>query len=159
MKRTTSVALSIIILALMWLPVAAAQPRSETILGTHIVQEGETLYCIGRAYGVDPWVIAAHNVVFDANLIHPGDPLQIPDAPASLPEGPVCERQFEPSSEEEPAPDCECVALHTVVTGDTLTQLAAKYELTVEEIAQCNSISDPNYIRIADVLCIPAPAP
>ena len=162
MKRTISLALSLLLL-LMWLPVAAVQPRSEIVLGTHIVKSGETLYCIGRAYGVDPWTIAAHNAVLDANVIQPGDVLQILDVPASLPEGPICQRQFElPSSG---ASDmtaggvCVCVVEHTVVTGETLAKIAVKYNVGMETIARCNGIHDLNYIRIAEKLCIPAPSP
>ncbi len=162
MKRTVSIMLSLLLL-LMWLPVAAAQPRSELVLGTHIVKSGETLYCIGRAYGVDPWTIAAHNAVLDANVIQPGDVLQILDAPATLPEGPICQRQFElPSSGAEElvgSSECACAMEHTIVTGETLAEITVKYNVDVETIARCNGLHDLNYIRIAEKLCIPAPAP
>ncbi|MEA3309812.1 MAG: LysM domain-containing protein, partial [Chloroflexota bacterium] len=124
MKRTVGIALSLLLLLLLiWLPVVAAQPRSGPVVGTHIVKLGETLYCIGRAYGVDPWAIAAHNAVLDANVIQPGDVLQIPDVPATLPDGPICQRQFEPPSSaaaDLPASaECVCAMEHTIVTGET----------------------------------------
>lgn len=164
MKHTVSLALSLLLLLLlMWLPATAAQPYSGPVLGTHIVKLGETLYCIGRAYGVDPWAIAAHNVIANANIIQPGDVLQIPDVPATLPAGPVCQPQFAlPGSGVGgmvASGECVCAVEHTVVTGETLAEIAVKYQVGMETIARCNGLRDLNYIRIADKLCIPAPAP
>ncbi len=64
------------------------------ILGQHTVKVGESLYCIGRAYGVDPAAIATQNDVANPSIIHPGDVLSIPDVSKTLPPGPVCTPQF-----------------------------------------------------------------
>jgi LysM repeat protein len=44
----------------------------------HTVQAGETIYSIGRLYGVDPQAIINANNMVNPNLIQPGDTLVIP---------------------------------------------------------------------------------
>lgn len=65
------------------------------ILGHHTVRPRETLFCIGRAYGVDPWAIATQNNLIQSHVIYSGMVLAIPDAMATLPFGPVCAPQFD----------------------------------------------------------------
>jgi len=126
------------------------------VLGEHTVKVGESLYCIGRAYGVDPWAIATQNVIANPSLIHPGVDLEIPDVPATLPPGPVCVRQFgEPSPSPISCGGCTCRTWHSVVWGNTLTQIALTYGVDRWSIAQCNCIYNLNYIRAGDTLCIP----
>lgn len=128
----------------------------ENVLGKHTVLPGETLYCIGRAYRVDPWAIATQNRIVNINLIYPGAILEIPNAPAALPAGPTCARQF--ASGGSPTPTCgacTCQQEHIIATGDTLTQIGARYGVDVSAVVQCNCLADPNYIRIGDSLCIP----
>jgi len=63
----------------------------------HVVRLGEWLYCIGRAYSVDPMAIAqANGVSWWPYIIFPGQQLTIPnvtwvDMPSS---GPICQAQF-----------------------------------------------------------------
>jgi LysM repeat protein len=45
---------------------------------THTVQSGETIYSIGRLYGVDPQAIIDANNLVNPSLIRPGDTLVIP---------------------------------------------------------------------------------
>src|SRR3990172_8594461 len=66
------------------------------ILGQHVVQKGETLYCIGRGYGVVPSAIAEANGLSAFALLSIGQVLKIPAVQWSpVPPGPVCARQFE----------------------------------------------------------------
>ena len=127
------------------------------ILGQHTVKYGETLYCIGRAYGVDPWAIATQNVVANPNLIHPGTILEIPDVPATLAPGPVCVNQFGTPSPTPPTScgGCTCRTWHAVVWGNTLTQIALTYGVDRWSIAECNCIYNLNIIRVGETLCIP----
>ena len=125
------------------------------VLGHHTVRPGETLYCIGRAYGVDPWAIATQNVIVHANVIHPGTVLAIPDVPAPLPSGPVCARQFGIPSSPSSCGGCACRTWHTVGWGQTLTQISMTYSVDRWSIAKCNCIYNLNYIRAGESLCIP----
>ncbi len=129
------------------------------ILGEHTVKPGETLFCIGRAYGgIDPWAIATQNAISRPNLIRPGMDLSIPDVPKTLPAGPVCTPQFgDPPPE--PAPPtcggCTCAWTHVVTWGQTLSWISIHYGVDMHAIAQCNCIYNLNYIRAGQTLCVP----
>ncbi|MGC9347277.1 MAG: LysM peptidoglycan-binding domain-containing protein [Anaerolineae bacterium] len=143
------------------------------ILGQHTVRMGETLYCIGRAYGVDPWAIALQNNLAQPSRIYSGMVLAIPDVPAELPLGPVCAPQFgalaaapmpsQPATSE-PAPataapatcgGCACRWYYVIAAGDTLTRISLRYGRDLWTIARCNCIQNVNFIRAGDCLCIP----
>jgi len=120
------------------------------ILGHHIVQPRETLYCIGRAYGVDPYAIARRNNILNPNIIHPGHRLAIPNVPRSLVPGRVCPRQFDGGM---PLPTCRLY--HTVAHGENLYRIALRYGVSMWAIAETNHILNLNYVRAGEVLCIP----
>ena len=44
----------------------------------HVVRYGETLFSIGRRYGVNPWAIARANGLWNPNYIRAGQTLYIP---------------------------------------------------------------------------------
>lgn len=132
-------------------PTPTSTPSSSTeILGYHTVQSGETLYCIGRAYGVNPFTIASQNNILNPNRIYAGTVLAIPNAPYTLPAGRVCPRQFNGST---PAPTCS--QYHTVVAGENLYRISLRYEVSMWAIAEANNITNLNFILIGQVLCIP----
>ncbi len=67
----------------------------------HVVRLGEWLYCIGRAYQVDPMAIArANGVNWWPYIIFPGQHLTIPSVPwvDMPPTGPTCKPQFTAST-------------------------------------------------------------
>lgn len=144
----------------------AAQPAAMPapvypVLGNHTVQYNEWLYCIGRAYEVSPWAIAAHNGIRWPYAIYPGQVLAIPNARwYNIPAGPTCTKQFEPPPVPTvtPAPTQTppaCRAYYTVRWGDTLYAIAWRHQTTVWAIAQANHIWNVNLIYPGQVLCIP----
>lgn len=105
---------------------------------TYVVQAGDTIFSIARAYGVSPQAIVQANALTDPDRIALGQELSIPAAEATptqtaLPEG----------------------RTYTVQTGDTLQSIADRFATTVAAIMQANDLSDPNYIRVGQVLSIP----
>jgi LysM repeat protein len=136
-------------------PVPTAVPVPTTIPGTiicyHTVKPGETLFCIGRGYGVDPYAIAIANSIVNPNLIYPGQVLAIPDAPRFLPPGPVCARQCGGPT---PVPS-SCRWYHTVVWGENLYRISLRYGVSMWAIAEANYIFNLHYIQAGQVLCIP----
>lgn len=160
----------IITLALLALSVAATAPQAASaspllgidLLGYHTVRAGETLYCIGRAYGVQPWTIAAQNGIGQASALRIGQMLAIPVAPwINMPAGPTCARQFGPGTPPPPPPPV-CRTLYTVAYGDSLLNIARRFGVNVYALAARNNIQNLNRIFVGQVLCIPAsgePAP
>src|SRR5207249_7055413 len=65
------------VLAAIGLFVLGASERVEAG-GTHIVQQGETLYRIALRYGITVGALAAYNGLSDPTRIHPGQVLRIP---------------------------------------------------------------------------------
>ncbi|MCX7681759.1 MAG: LysM peptidoglycan-binding domain-containing protein [Anaerolineae bacterium] len=131
--------------------VSASPPAGCTdILGYHVVQRGETLYAIGRAYKVRPDAIARCNGITNLSRIHAGTRLAIPNVPWSpVPPGPTARPQFGPGTP--PA----CRYYHTVQAGENLYRISLRYGVSMWTIAQANRLLNLNYIRVGQVLCIP----
>jgi LysM repeat protein len=128
---------------------AASLPvGSLPILGQHVVGEGESLYCIARAYGVSPWELAEVNGVGYPYKFNLGQTVAVPNAPAKLPPGRECARQFEP-----PQPGCR--AVHVLRTGETLNSVARDYGVDLPSLAAKNDIYDLNAVTAGQRLCIP----
>lgn len=134
-------------------PTATPQPTPlpicDDVLGQHVVRPGETLYSIGRAYAVQPYVIATCNGILNPSLIRPNVTLDIPNAPwVPVPPGPIAWRQFG-------AVGPTCRFYHTVVWGENLFRISLRYRVSMWAIAEANGIQNLHYIRAGEVLCIP----
>lgn len=138
-------------------PTTTTPPSSScTIQGYHVVQAGETLYSIGRAYATNPNAIASCNGIVNPSLLYVGTRLAIPVAPWSpIPPGPVAVPQFTPGGTPAPSPSTGCRYYHTVQWGDTLTTIALRYGSDIWSIGRANSIYNLNLIYAGQVLCIP----
>jgi LysM repeat protein len=76
-------------------PFAFTATPTVTILGTHTVRLGETVFCIARGYGVDPAAIAAANNLGSNLQLTAGQALRIPAVQwRNISNGPVCPPQF-----------------------------------------------------------------
>jgi LysM repeat protein len=51
-----------------------------------------------------------------------------------------------------------CSKKYTVVAGDTLSSIAAKYNTTVQVLAQLNDLKDPYVLSVGQAICLPAGA-
>jgi LysM repeat protein len=69
-------------LALIVLFLAVTRPVYADI--PYTVQAGETIFSIGRRFGINPWAIVAANHLSNANLIYPGQVLVIPGVTGDL---------------------------------------------------------------------------
>ena len=151
MRRVLFILATVLILAASTASAVHARPSEWSTIGHHTVRSGETLFCIGRAYGVDPWEIARYNGIVHPYMIHPGLRLAIPNAYAWLPAGPTCARQWGPW----PDYPCTCASYHTVAYGQNLYRISLTYNRSMWRIAECNNLYNLNYIRAGDRLCIP----
>ena len=142
------VLLSLLVLALAAMPLMQAQPALAQEGGTtHVVQAGENLFRIGLRYGLTVTQLAAANGISNTNRIYVGRVLTIP-APGTasqataVPATPVA------------TTDPGTVTTYTVVAGDNLSRIAARYGTTVAALAQANNIVNPNLIYVGQVLTI-----
>jgi LysM repeat protein len=140
-------------------PTPSATPGSGTP-GIHIVKQGETLYCIGRAYKVNPWAIASVNRIYPPYWVYPGQVLTIPNSPwANIPAGPTCPAQFQgtppPVTVTPPPPPPTCRAIHVVQPGETLWSISRIYGTNPWAIGAANNIYNLNLIYPGQRLCIP----
>jgi LysM repeat protein len=119
-------------------PVSAAPPACGTPTW-HTVARGETLFSIGRLYGVSPWAIASANGLANPNRIYAGQCLWIPA-------GGSCYPQPQPGG---------CGSYYIVQHGDTLFRIAHRYGVSAWSIARANGLYNMNVIRAGQRLYIP----
>ncbi len=120
-------------------PAVAAPPWGPMQSTVHIVQPGETLYSIARAYGVDVYELARVNYLVNPNLIYAGQRLIIPGGYGYAPP------PYTPAG----------ANIYVVQPGDTTYSIAVRYGTSVWAIAQANNLSNPNWIYPGQHLMIP----
>jgi LysM repeat protein len=106
---------------------------------THVVAPGENLYRISLRYNVTMQAIANANNIRNLNLIFAGQRLTIPAGGGNPP----------------PTQPPPTQSTYTVVRGDTLARIAARFGTTVQALAQANGITNINLIYVGQVLRIP----
>ena len=166
--------------------VSAATPTPEAGVRTHTVQPGETLSEIAKAYGVPLDVLGRLNGIDNANTIVSGQTLRIPApavpesaTPAAADEAaqqPAAAATAEPAEQAEqaeqateaampaaaetPAPDeigAGGVVTHTVMPGETASEIAKQYGVALDELMARNGILNANRLYVGMVLVIPGP--
>ena len=119
----------------------------------HVVSEGESLWLIARKYATTPRAIADANHIPNPYLIEIGRELRIPGiAPAAPPGAP-------PASPGNAIPPPATTVTHAVAPGESLTLIAARYNVALDALGAYNGISNPDLLGIGQVLKIPVPAP
>lgn len=108
------------------------EKQTETIT----VVRGDTLSRIAEKYNTSYEYLAKINNITDPNLIYVGQRLIVPVLQTS---------EINDTSHK----------LYIVKRGNTLTQIARQYEVTVESIVRLNEISNPNLIFAGEILRIP----
>ena len=102
--------------------------NTETVF--YIVKSGNTLSQIASIYGTTVQEIAAINGITNVNLIFPGETLRIHTN--STINGSEDRQMNE--------------IIYTVERGNTLSQIARSYNVTVESLVELNNIQNPNLI-------------
>lgn len=104
------------------------QQQRQPQIFVHVVQAGETLTDIARAYGVDVDTLLAANTIPNPNRIRVGEELDVLNVKG---------------------------VLHEVQVGERLWDIARQYEVSMNEIVEVNNISNPDRIRVGERLVIP----
>ena len=121
-------------------PPAPSSPSS-ACPPTYTVQRGDWIYAIARRFGVSYSAILAANPGVNANVLYPGQVLNIPCGGSS---------QTPPGGQ--PAPSGNT---YVVRQGDTLFAIAVRYGTTVYALQIANHLPNPNFLYQGQVLIIP----
>ena len=114
-------------------------PRGRCASGNiYIARRGDTLAGIALRFGVSEQALLRENPLLVIIGVRPGLPICIP-----TPQPVICPGGF----------------FYTVVAGDTIFSIAARFNTTVGAILQANPGLDPNRLFVGQRICIPAPQP
>lgn len=105
----------------------------------HVVEPGETLSEIAKAYGVSLDELMVENGITDADAIYEGQELLLP-------------------STAQPQPTPAPLPIHVVQSGETLSEIAQQYEVSLTRLMLVNGIRDANALYEGQELNIPRPA-
>lgn len=100
----------------------------------YIVKKGDTLAKIAAKYGTTYQVLASYNRISNPNVIKVGQVIKIPKGDIN---------NFKSNTRS-----------YVVKKGDTLSSIAKRYGTTYQKIAKDNGISNPNIIKVGQVLII-----
>ena len=91
---------------------------------THVVQRGDTLYSLGRRYGVSWQTLMTHNNLHDPTNLNVGQVLRIPAGAGTA-----------------PGPDGDGETLYTVQYGDSLYEIGLLFGMNWKRIAERNGLA------------------
>ncbi len=122
------------------LPPAASTP----VVGTHVVQPGETLGAIAARYGLSLAALAQANNLSNPSLLFTGQSLAIPGGGTTS--GPAAGT---------PTPSA-AGGTHTVQQGETLFRISLRYGVSVAALSAANGLGAGDTIYSGQTLTIPA---
>ncbi len=131
-------------------PAPAPAPAQPTGTATHTVQRGESLAIIAAQYNTNYIELARMNGIEDPNILHVGRVLQVPAPAGTAPPA--------TTGEAAPAPQ-PTTGTYTVQRGDSLATIAAQFNINYFELARLNGISNPDVLRVGQVLQVPGAPP
>ncbi len=125
---------------------------------TYVVQAGDTLSQIAVDHNTTVAAIAQLNGITNPRMIFVGQRFRIPSAegtPVSQ-TGEQAQEETTPTPQPTPTPLPTAVPItHVVQFGDTLYQIAARYGVSIVELAQLNGITNYDQLSVGQVLTIP----
>ncbi len=125
-------------------PTPAATPTPTPAPQTYTVQPGDTLLAIAERFGITLDDLQAKNELVDPNSIFAGQKLELPQPGERVqPETPV-------------VGGAEGDDVYVVQAGDTLYAISQDLDVTVEDLAELNEITDPSQLFVGRRLLIPA---
>ncbi len=109
-------------------PAPSPSPSADYI--TYVIQPGDTLSGIAARFGTTVSELTRINKISDPDRIYAGNTIKVPESGASY-------------------------KTYTIRSGDTLSEIAARFGTTVSALTNLNGISDPNRIYAGNTLRIP----
>ena len=140
MRRTLAALVLALTQPLAVLPVPSAQAQQMVV-----VRSGETLSEIAERHGVSLSRLMQANGISDADLVVEGQRLTIPGS------GSTARASSTPKTAQGTAP-------YTVKSGETLSEIADRFNTTTERLIQINAIRDPDLVMSGTRLQVPMSA-
>ncbi|MCP9820451.1 LysM peptidoglycan-binding domain-containing protein [Synechococcus sp. Cruz-9H2] len=125
--------LAALVLALVLPLPALAAPQ-------HVVKSGETLSEIAERYGVSVQRLLQLNGIKDPNLVEAGTRLKLPDGAKTAPRA---------------GSGTSGTGSHTVSAGETLSEIAERYGLSVQKLKELNGLKDADLLQVGQRLKVP----
>lgn len=126
-------------------PTATATPQ----VTVYIVRPGDTLSTIAAQFGVPVEALMEANGLTN-HMIQVGQELVIPGENGSAGSSPEAGQSPEPEVTSQPE-----TLTYTVRAGDSLSQIAQRFNVSIEAVMEANGITDPDSIREGQELVIP----
>ncbi|OHE80384.1 MAG: hypothetical protein A3G75_06150 [Verrucomicrobia bacterium RIFCSPLOWO2_12_FULL_64_8] len=125
------------------------EPGAGTLAATYVVQPNDTLGAIARQAGTTTTELKRLNNL-KSDYVRVGQELKLPPAGTAKPAAsPTADFTAGPMKKADGA------VVHVVKSGESLSDIAKRYQVKVSEIALANNIGDPNKIRQGQELVIP----
>ncbi len=118
-------------------------PPSSSRSVEYIVSTGDSLSAIAESAGITLEMLRGRNPQFDTRVIHPGDVVYIPIPDYRAP-------AVDPSEVTDGLTE-----RYTVRAGDSASQIAQRYDLTLEELRRLNGGIDLSVIFVGQALNVP----
>jgi LysM repeat protein len=104
---------------------------------THTVSSGESLSMIAAKYSMTVAALAEANGITNTNVIYIGTRLNLSAEPVDF------------------TPGTGSTGTHKVASGETLGKIAATYGTTIGALVELNGITNPDLIRVGELLTVP----
>lgn len=136
-------------------PVVTPTPRQAT---TYTVQIGDTLASIARKFGLSAAALQEANGISNPDLIWVGQKLMIPgdDGAAATDATPAAAAASDSATPEPTVAPLPTPTVHVVQAGETLSQIAKRYGVSVDALVTTNGLGSADMIRVGMKLIIPS---
>jgi cell wall-associated NlpC family hydrolase len=129
---------------------------------TYTVATGDTLWGIAQRTGTTPDALAHLNQLSNPNQLSVGAVLNLPSAaaagaaPQASAQGPAAGAAGSQGATGSPQPTLQ--VSYTVQAGETLSQIAQRFAVSAQSVAQASGLADPDKLSVGSVLKVPVPA-
>jgi len=134
-----------------------SQPKAKSLGGTGVyeIKEGDSLWTIGRKFGVSPEEIAKANGISLNKTLKIGEKLTIPKAGMKIAKEEKKSIKVS-STPRTPSASRKGGIIYQVRAGDSLWTIGKRFGVSPEKIASANGISLNKTLKIGDKLVIPS---
>jgi membrane-bound lytic murein transglycosylase D len=137
--------------------IAGLPPEERVRIVYHRVRRGDTLGGISDKYGISVAALKTANKI-RGTMIHPGQELLIAAAPKGMSLQPAQVAELEEAMEEKPTRRRGPSDKHVVRRGDTLWSIARTHGVSMDRLANSNSLAPNDTLSVGQVLSVPGKA-